>query len=306
MLSVYKINLKYYICKIYSSTNCEMLYTEIVFSFTPYESIYPELLSASLAEVGFDSFTTSDETLYAYCPHDLYSEQNIKSCISSFLIPGISIDFKTNIIEDCNWNEFWEKNEYEPIVIGDLCVIRASYHSVHFDTRYEIIIDPRMSFGSGAHETTSMLTEFILNSDLHGKNALDMGCGTGILGIAMAISGAEKVYAIDLDKNSVINAKENTQLNGIDNIEIIHGDASSIENTGVKFNLIVANIHKNIIINDLHLYVKALMPGGTILLSGFYVDDISDICKSAYEEGLQLENKYSKNNWAVVSFRLLD
>jgi ribosomal protein L11 methyltransferase len=189
---------------------------------------------------------------------------------------------------------------YEPIIINDLCAIHAPHHENIPSVRYDIIINPRMAFGSGTHETTSMLTEILLNKDLKGKKTLDMGCGTGILAIAMSLSGAENVYAIDIDEKSVANTTENISLNNINNIETILGDASAISKIGKPLNLIVANIHKNIIINDMHLYANALTPKGELIVSGFYTEDANDILTSAKEYGLSLKQTYSKNNWCVL------
>lgn len=277
-----------------------MNYTEVKFSFQPFDSIYPELLSASLAEIGFDTFHNEGETLLAYTPSGTISNEEIEDVINAFFIPDIKITFETSEIEEHNWNEEWEKMHYEPIIINDLCAIHAPHHENIPSVRYDIIINPRMAFGSGTHETTSMLTEILLNKDLKGKKTLDMGCGTGILAISMSLSGAENVYAIDIDEKSVANTTENISLNNIKNIETILGDASAISRIGNPLNLIVANIHKNIIINDMHLYANALTPKGELLVSGFYTEDANDILASAKEYGLSLKQTYSKNNWCVL------
>lgn len=281
-----------------------MNYTEVKFTFQPFDSIYHDLLSASLAEIGFDTFHTEGEMLLAYIPNGSISNKEIENVISEFFIPDIKITFETTEIEDRNWNEEWEKTHYEPIIIGDLCAIHAPHHKNIPLVQHDIIINPRMAFGSGTHETTSMLTEILLNKDdLKDKNTLDMGCGTGILAIAMSLSGAKNVYAIDIDEKSVDNTIENISLNGITNIETMQGDAYSISKIGKQFNLIAANIHKNIIINDMCHYTNALAPKGELLVSGFYTEDANDILSIAEEYGLSLKRTYSKNNWCVLQLQ---
>jgi ribosomal protein L11 methyltransferase len=280
-----------------------MSYTEVKFTFEPFNSIYPELLADSLAEIGFDSFITEDETLMAYIPTKCLSIKGIKKCISSFFMPEVTIAFTTKSIEEHNWNEEWEKNEYEPIIIPGLCAIHATHHTDIPAIPYDIIINPQMAFGSGAHETTSMLTELLLNLDLNGLTALDMGCGTGILSIAMAKRGAQKVVAIDIDEKSVNNTIENCHINGTTNIEVIHGDASSIPMISPGYGIIVANIHKNIILNDLPAYASALAPQGTLVVSGFFIEDSLDIQEKAKLFNLTLTDSHSKNNWTVLKFQ---
>lgn len=279
-----------------------MNYTEVKFSFTPFDLIYSDLLSASLGEMGFNSFIIENENLYAYILSTEYSEVQINEIISSFPIPDVKISFDIKEIEERNWNEEWEKNEYEPIIIKDKCVIHASYHNNLPIAEYYITINPHMAFGSGTHETTSMLVELLLKEDFHGMKVADIGCGTCILGIAMSLRGAEHIEAIDIDKKSVENAKENILLNNISNIEVIHGDASILKNQKDTFNLIVANIHKNIIINDMSIYTEALTNRGKLLVSGFYKEDIPDIEKKSSNIGLIHTNSYFKNNWAALEF----
>jgi len=279
-----------------------MNYAEVKFSFIPFDLTYSDLLSASLGEIGFNSFIIENEYLYAYILYTEYSEDQINKIISSFPIPNVKISFDVKVIEEHNWNEEWEKNEYEPIIIKDKCVIHASYHNNLPIAEYDIIINPHMAFGSGTHETTSMLVELLLKEDLHKMQVADMGCGTCILGIAMSLRGAEHVTAIDIDKQSVENAKENILLNNLSNIEVIHGDASVLKKQKNTFNLIVANIHKNIIINDMSIYTEALKSKGKLLVSGFYTEDIPEIAIKSSYLGLIHTNSYYRNNWVVLEF----
>lgn len=276
-----------------------MNHTEVKFTFSPFDSIYPDLLSVSLAEIGFDTFRTEEESLFAYIRRGIQKTE-IECVVNSFFIPDINISFETKEIEEQNWNEEWEKTQYEPIIISDLCAIHASHHTGIPQVKHDITINPRMAFGSGAHETTSLLTEILLSINLNGKTALDMGCGTGILAIAMALNGAKKVYAIDIDEKSVANSRENIELNHLTNIEALQGDATTISSTNTLFDIIVANIHKNIIINDMHHYVDALSPEGTLMVSGFYSDDANDIQSKAEKHGLNVIKSYTKNGWCVL------
>ena len=202
-------------------------------------------------------------------------------------------------MENKDWNEEWETNSFEPIVIPELCCIHDTRHEADSTVPYDIIINPRMAFGSGTHETTSQLVELLLRSDFHGQNVLDMGCGTCILGICMSLRGAERVVAIDIDEQSVDNSLLNCGLNHLNNIYVVHGDASAIRET---FDTIIANIHRNIIINDLPTYVAHLRQEGTLIVSGFFTEDIPAIQAAAEAQGLKLVHQQERNEWAVASF----
>lgn len=279
-----------------------MDYIEVRFKFVPFEPFFSDLLSQQLSEIAFDSFKVEGENLFAYIPREKFSEDDVKAVISDFFVPDVNITYNTETIGDCNWNTAWETHQYAPIIIGDMCVIHASHHSDLPRTKHEIIIDPNMAFGTGAHETTNMLVEILLGMDLHDKRTLDMGCGTGILSISMSKSGAKSVHAIDVDLKSVSNTRKNIGLNGCSNIEVCHGDAQIIPSIGL-FDLIVANIHRNIIIDDMEIYVNSLSQNGSIIVSGFYSEDAPKVLERASSLGLELNEHRTRNGWCVLVFR---
>ncbi len=284
-----------------------MKYFALDFQILPYEEAYADVLSALLAEVGCDSFEYTTAGVKAYIRQDDYDESQIKAVIDAFPFSDIKIKYEVDEPEMRNWNEEWERSGFEPIVIDGLCTIHASYHDNLPRLKYDILINPRMAFGSGTHETTSQLVELLLNADMTDKTVLDMGCGTCILGIAMIMAGAKECVAIDIDEDSVENAKTNCELNGVDDkVSVQYGNASLLVDCAMKerFNVVVANIHKNIIVNDMSQYVDSMVKGGKLLLSGFYTEDIPTVRQRAEELGLTVVHTQSKNNWAVVEAEL--
>ncbi|MBQ1665231.1 MAG: 50S ribosomal protein L11 methyltransferase [Bacteroidaceae bacterium] len=259
-----------------------------------------DILSALLAEQGYDSFEQTETGVDAYIPTEQLAQTDVDSLLADFPLPDVKYSFQTEAMENKDWNEEWETNSFEPIVIPELCCIHDTRHEADSTVPYDIIINPRMAFGSGTHETTSQLVELLLRSDFHGQNVLDMGCGTCILGICMSLRGAERVVAIDIDEQSVDNSLLNCGLNHLNNIYVVHGDASAIRET---FDTIIANIHRNIIINDLPTYVAHLRKGGTLIVSGFFTEDIPAIQAAAEAQGLTLVHQQERNNWTVTVFR---
>ncbi len=283
-----------------------MKYIELDFDLAPYDEAYADVLAAMLAEAGCDSFEYTERGLKAYVKQEDYDEDGVRTVVGDFPVDGVRISYEVSEPEQKNWNEEWERSGFEPIVIDGLCTIHASYHEGLPRLKYDILINPRMAFGSGTHETTSQLVELLLTSELKGRRVLDMGCGTCILGIAMMMAGARECVAIDIDEDSVENAVSNCALNGIDNVEVLHGDASLLAEYKADkgFDVIVANIHKNIIVNDMASYVETLHNGGMLLLSGFYTEDVPTVRQCAEELGLRLVHTRSKNNWAVMQLQL--
>ncbi len=280
-----------------------MRYVELDFKFAPYDEAYSDVLAAMLAEVDFDSFEYEDDGLKAYVQQKDWDESAVRGVLDAFIVPDVEITYEVREPESKNWNEEWERTGFEPIVIDGLCTIHASYHEGLPRLTHDIVINPRMAFGSGSHETTAQLVECLLTSEgMSGARVLDMGCGTCILGIAMMMAGATECVAIDIDEDSVVNARENAVLNGVDGIEVLHGDAALLEDDKYDgcFDVVVANIHKNIIINDLSRYVKVMRQGGSLWLSGFYTEDVSAVMDKAETLGLRLVHQQSRNNWTVV------
>jgi len=276
-----------------------MNYIEYDFTVSPTE-MGAEILMAELAEVGFDSFVDTPTGIKAYIPKDSWNEQILQD-IYLLSNPEFTISYQITEIEQVNWNEEWEKN-FSPIVVEDLCTIRANFHPVP-NTRYDIVITPKMSFGTGHHETTYMMLQQLLPLSLEGTKVLDMGCGTGILAIMAALRGARDITAIDIDPWCVENATENVQQNNCSFITIKEGDVSLI--IGEQYNLILANINRNILLSDIPAYTQALLPQGLLLVSGFYVEDLPAIKEKCQEVGLTYLSHIERNRWVSAKFQRL-
>jgi ribosomal protein L11 methyltransferase len=278
-----------------------MEYIEVEFTLTPKEP-WADVLSSALCDIGFDSFVESESGLTAYIPAADYSEDALKEEIQKY-DDLFSASFKVNNIKEENWNTEWEKN-FQPVIISDLCYIRAPFHEPKGEFKYEIIIEPKMSFGTGHHETTTLMARMVLDNDLSaikGKTVLDMGCGTGILAILAAQAGAENITAIDIDEWAYENSVENTLRNGVPQIKVELGDAKLLH--ALKFDTILANINRNILLEDMHVYDRALNTGGNLFISGFYVSDIEILKNKATSLGFTFVGENNLNNWAVMHFK---
>jgi ribosomal protein L11 methyltransferase (prmA) len=276
-----------------------MNYIEYDFTVSPTE-MGAEILMAELAEVGFDSFEDTPTGIKAYIPKDSWNEHILQD-IYLLSNPEFTISYQITEIEQVNWNEEWEKN-FSPIVVEDLCTVRANFHPVP-NTRYDIVITPKMSFGTGHHETTYMMLQQLLPLSLEGTKVLDMGCGTGILAIMAALRGARDITAIDIDPWCVENATENVQQNDCSFITIKEGDVSLI--AGEQYNLILANINRNILLSDIPAYTQALLPQGLLLVSGFYEEDLPAIKEKCQEVGLTYLSHIERNRWVSAKFQRL-
>lgn len=275
-----------------------MNYIEYDFTVSPTE-MGAEILMAELAEVGFDSFEDTPTGIKAYIPKDSWNEHILQD-IYLLSNPEFTISYQITEIEQVNWNEEWEKN-FSPIVVEDLCTVRANFHPVP-NTRYDIVITPKMSFGTGHHETTYMMLQQLLPLSLEDTKVLDMGCGTGILAIMAALRGARDITAIDIDPWCVENATENVQQNDCF-ITIKEGDVSLI--AGEQYNLILANINRNILLSDIPAYTQALLSQGLLLVSGFYEEDLPVIKEKCQEVGLTYLSHIERNRWVSAKFQRL-
>lgn len=280
-----------------------MKYLEFSFRTMPCTETVNDVLSAVLGEAGFESFVEQPDGINAYIQKDLYDEEAFKEAITNFPLPDTRIEYSCQEAEDKDWNEEWEKNFFQPIIIDDRCVIHSTFHQDVPQAEYDIVINPQMAFGTGHHETTSLIISELLDNDLQGKSLLDMGCGTSILAILARMRGAAPCTAIDIDEWCVRNSLENISLNSVNCIDVFQGDASSLEGKG-PFDIIIANINRNILLNDLPQYVRCMHPGSELYMSGFYIDDIPVIQAGAERSGLHLVHHRERNRWAAVKFEL--
>lgn len=274
-----------------------MQYLELKLAIQPNDDYIVDLLASFLGEIGFESFEEDIDGMLAFIRKDMFDEDALVHLISNFPYTS-DIQYSIANVDEVNWNEEWEKHYFEPIVIGNQCVIHSSFHTDIPSAEYDIVIDPKMSFGTGHHETTSMMIEEILEADLKGKSVLDMGCGTAVLGILAAKRGASPVLAIDIDPWCTENSKENIQNNGVEWIQVVLGGAEQLEN--VKVDVIFANINRNILLEDIKKYSACLGEGGVLYMSGFYTSDIPVLMEEANRYGLQLKASREKNNWAAI------
>ena len=277
-----------------------MNYTEVQFKLSQSNINNEEILIAALASAGYESFWQDTDFLKAYIETKLFSKEIIEK-IKTENTQLFSFTYTFDALGEKNWNEEWEKN-FEPLLISDECYIRATFHDQK-EVRFEIIIEPKMSFGTGHHSTTSLMVENILKMDIKGKSVLDMGCGTGILAILASKMQADKVLAIDNDKWAYENSIENIQNNNCSNIEVKLGDTTLIENK--TFDVIFANINRNIILEDIHRYVASLNENGEIILSGFLSVDRQVILDETEKNNLKSIKFSIKNDWVSEIFTLI-
>lgn len=278
-----------------------MDYYEVDFT---YESaletnVISDILAAELGEIGFESFSENEEGLQAFVAEETFSEAALQERLKAFPIDGVKFHYQITFVKSKDWNEEWEKNYFKPIRIGNECIIRASFHPAEPGYTYNIIIDPKMAFGTGNHATTFLMIGHMLQLDLRGKELLDMGCGTAVLAILAQMRGAKRVVGIDIDEWAYNNALENIRLNHTEAIEIALGGAERIAEFG-SFDVIFANINRNILLQDMSHYAKSLKAGGTLFMSGFYVEDLPAISKACEQNGMNVELYTEKENWCSV------
>jgi ribosomal protein L11 methyltransferase len=275
-------------------------YIELRVNITPCDETATDILAAILADAGYESFVPDATGLTAYIPCTTYNSETVDNALKDFPIPNTQFSLTATTIEGEDWNSEWEKHYFQPIVVADQCVIHSSFHKDIPQCPYDIIIDPKMAFGTGHHATTSLIIEQLLANDLQGKSVIDMGTGTGILAILAAMRGASPVTGIEIDPPAYDNAVENVVSNGHPEIKIHLGDASKLP-LCPKADIFIANINRNIITGDLAEYAKALNPDGLILLSGFYEADIPVIMDIARPLGLKEQGHSVKgDNWCCL------
>ncbi len=272
-------------------------YIEYTFTVNPIQPT-TEILIAELALIKFDSFSEIENGLQAYILAENENEQEVKN-LQIINNNNFSVKYTRKEIEPINWNEEWEKN-FDPIEVDNKCYVRATFHEPKPDYNYEIVIDPKMSFGTGHHETTHMMIQQILNHDMASKKVLDMGCGTAILAMLSKMKGADYVKGIDIDQWAIDNAIENVKRNDLE-ISLELGTAKSLGSN--KFDIIFANINRNILLQDSINYIKVLNSNGDIFLSGFYLEDLDIIRDTFQNNGVKFVSFINKNNWVSAHFK---
>jgi len=258
-----------------------------------------EILIAELGSLGFESFVENEDGVTAYILKEEFNE-NMLTEVRILDSDEFKISYSSSEIQQVNWNEEWEKN-FQPIVVDDICSVRAPFHPKP-ETEFDIIIEPKMSFGTGHHATTHMMIQFILKNEWKGKSVLDMGCGTGVLAILCSQKGANPVEAIDIDNWCYLNTLENIERNNVPEISVKEGGAELLGEK--KYDVIIANINRNILLNDMQKYVSVLQPDGDLYLSGFYKEDIPIIQEACEKLGLKFQENLEKDKWVAVKFYL--
>lgn len=253
-----------------------------------------EVIIAELFEIGFDSFQEFDNGIEGSCEKESFREVAVKEILDRY--PSASFEIKEQ--ERINWNEEWEKN-YDPIFVDNKCQVRATFHPANPAFEYDILVNPKMSFGTGHHATTYQMLSYQMELDHQDKKILDVGCGTGILAIMAAKRGASQIVATDIDDWCIENSSENFSLNELNNIQLIKGEIGLVQEK--EFDIIIANINKNVLMDQIGEYSARLVANGSILLSGFYKEDINDLCGEAKKFGLRMEKETEKDNWAMMA-----
>lgn len=272
-------------------------YQQIRIDLTPCDETMTDLFAAFLADCGYESFVPDENGLTAYINATIFDKSEVEAIINDFPIPTTA-RLTTEFVEGKDWNEEWEKNYFKPIVIEDKCVIHSTFHKDVPKAEYDIVIDPKMAFGTGHHSTTSLIIKTLLSEDVAGKSVIDMGTGTGILAILSAMLGAEQVVGIEIDPGAYENALEHVALNNV-NVEVLLGDASRL-NELEPADIFIANINRNIILADISVYRKNLKPGGIMILSGFYESDIAIVERVAKALGLHIVGYKEDKDWVAV------
>jgi len=277
-----------------------MDYIELKCEITPFNEAVAQILITELGELGYDSFTENEDSVDAYITEDLFDMDRVKEINLDYL-EGIdfTLNYTHKTVVSQDWNAVWESN-FQPVIISDQVVIRASFHTDTPKVPYDIVIDPKMSFGTGHHSTTSLMVQSILLSDIENKRVLDMGCGTSLLAILASMRGAKMVDAIDIDEWPYKNSLENIKNNNRTNITAFLGDAALLD--GKEYDVVLANINRNILLNDMKRYVACLPHKGCLIMSGFYTEDLKYIQEEAEKNELTYIDHKVDNNWVAVRF----
>lgn len=277
-------------------------YIKVAVEITPYTEQNAEIVMAELQDLPFDSFDMEQPYLNCYISKELYDARSVKLALSALDGYEFEVSYKADLIPPVNWNAMWE-SQFPPLVVDGKCTIKASFHKNLKKTRFNITIDPKMAFGTGHHQTTYMMCRALLNheAEIKDKVVMDMGCGTAILSILALKLGADRAYAIDIDAVAAISAHDNARVNKVSGrIETYCGDASLLQ--AGKYDVLLANINRNILLQDIPTYARSLKKDGLLFVSGFYVEDMPMIVGMAEKSGLKYRSYDSIDNWCCVSF----
>ena len=294
-----------------------MKYTEVTFVIAPYSETASDLIAALTADIGFDSFVPAKDGVQGYVPTEQYDEAALRKVLADFPLSDTSVSFSACPLEDKDWNEEWERNFFQPIVVDGRAVVHSSFHTDYPKAEYDIVINPQMAFGTGHHQTTRLMMSYILNADLQGKDILDMGCGTGILAILACMRGARQADAIDIDQWCADNTRDNIALQHVDSltcglvdlINVLCGDATLLAERG-PYDVILANINRNILLADMSRYVSRLRPSPSegqgspsrLFISGFYFSDLPILREKAESLGLRYLSHRTDSDWTAAEF----
>lgn len=273
-----------------------MNYTEVQLTVSP---DFTDILTAELAELNFESFVETDEGLNAYVQEADFDPEALRELVAKYS-PMTAIAYQINSLEKRNWNAEWER-DYEPIEVASTVRVRASFHQPDPAFRYDLVINPKMSFGTGHHETTAMMMEQQLALDFTGKAVLDVGSGTGILAVLAARMGATSVLAFDIEEWAVENARENADLNDCPQVTVFQGTIADVD-PATRYEVVLANINRNVLLAEIPTYTTLLQPGGALLVSGFYQHDAADIRQCAVDAGLTPGTALTLRDWASLLF----
>ena len=292
-------NMKY-LKVIFAISNCDgtKIYDNVLMQASK------DLLCQFAGTAGFESFEEDDDNITGYVQKQLFDKEVLENVLSTFPLENITITYKIEEAEDKNWNETWEEKGFKPIVVNNKCVIHDTMHNnTGNGNLIDITIDAKQAFGTGGHETTYMIVSELLDNDINGLQVLDCGCGTGILSIVSAKLGAKNVTGYDIDEWSTENTKHNCIINGITNVSILHGNANVINTLETEFDIVLANINRNILLNDMPQFKHAMRDGAKLILSGFYEKDAEMLINKAEELKLKLDKKKTKNDWCMLMFK---
>ncbi|MCR5153094.1 MAG: 50S ribosomal protein L11 methyltransferase [Prevotella sp.] len=285
-----------------------MDYYELRFKITPVSEEARDIVADIAGQAGCESFIETGDGINGYAQVDMLDKQQLEQELSDFIIPGVDIEYSIEEVEKENWNKTWESNGFEPITVDGKCLIYDAKNSDidtipnHEQYPVTVAIDTEMSFGTGNHETTRMIVSALLSSDIVGKRVLDCGCGTGILSIVAAKCGASDIVAYDIDEWSVNNTRHNAEINSVNNIEVLLGNSNVLSHISGMFDIVMANINRNVLLEDMAKFREVMASYGTLILSGFYEYDVDILVKEAESLGLTCDKIREDGDWRCIIF----